>query len=117
MDKKEYRRYKKMHKRHQKELIKLAKKSADFDFGYMHQYVVMKLKHMYEYYKAGDNVWQCQESLDCVLDTLKHALELADKIDNIWIYADNDTNWGQVECNAYKEFYTYIGEHCLYWWD
>lgn len=105
---KEMREYYKMYKRHRKTMIKLAKADRDFDYDFMHDLVVTKIKHMYEYYFLGNNVLQSEESLNKVLETLKHAIDLADKIDNAAIYEENE---------LYKEFYYYIGENITWWWD
>lgn len=104
---KEMREYNKMYKRHRKTMIKLAKEDRDWDYGYMHDLVVAKIKHMYEYYSAGNNVWQSEETYNKVVETLKHAMDLADKI-----YQTFD-----VEPKLYEEFYTYIGRNIYWWWD
>lgn len=105
---KEMREYYKMYKRHRKVMIKLAKEDRDFDYGFLHDLVVTKIKHMYEYYSAGNNVCQSEETYNKVLETLKHAIDLADKIDCGHIY---------VEGKLYKDFYSYIGENIMWWWD
>lgn len=105
---KEMREYTKMYKKHRKTMIKLAKEDRDWDYGFMHDLVVTKIKHMYEYYCAGNNVWQSEESLKQVLDTLAYAIDLAEKLDN----ARGD----KIE-ELYKEFYSYIGEKIMWWWD
>ena len=105
---KEMRKYWKMHKAHRKAMIKLAKADRDWDFDFMHELVVTKIKHMYEYYSAGYNICQSEESLDRILATLGHAIELADQIDNSRIW---------IEEELYYKFYSYIGRKILYWWD
>jgi len=110
--------YLRMHKRHRKALIKSAKTYADFDFGYLHEDIVLRLRHMLEFYVAGNNVWQSRESHEEIIQTLHHALEIADRIENLWqedehIYVSNPT----LEEDLYKEFYSYIGEHITEWWD
>jgi hypothetical protein len=115
---KEMKAYRKMAKRHRKELIKFDKKGADYDYCYLHNYVVMKIKHMYEYYSSRNNVWQADETLVKVVETLKHAIELSDAIDNV--YDDSNIPLGEawkVEEGLYKEFYKYIGENIQWWWD
>ena len=105
---KEMREYTKMYKRHRKTMIKLAKADRDFDYDFLHDLVVTKIKHMYEYYSAGHNVWQSDETLRQVLETLGHAIDVADKIDNSSIH---------VESKLYEEFYSYIGRNIRWWWD
>lgn len=105
---KEMREYWKMYKRHRKTMIRLAKADRDWDYGFLHELVVTKIKHMYEYYSTGCNTWQSEESSALILETLKHAIKLADQIDSSRIC---------VEEKLYSEFYSYIGRKILYWWD
>ena len=104
----EMREYYKMRKRHRKTMIELAKNDLDWDYDFMHGFVVTKIKHMYEYYSAGNNICQSEESLNEILETLKHAIDLADKIDDAGIFEEQE---------LYKKFYSYIGEHIQWWWD
>ena len=106
---KEMREYWKIYKKHRKTMIKLAKADRDFDYDFLHDLVVTKIKHMHEYYSAGNNVCQSEESLNHILETLKHAIDLADKLDGVWL--------SDKVVVAYKEFYSYIGENILWWWD
>lgn len=105
---KEMREYTKMYKKHRKTMIKLAKEDRDWDYDYLHDLVVTKIKHMYEYYSAGNNVWQSEESLKEILETLAYAIDLAEKLDNAY---------GDKREELYKEFYFYIGEKIMWWWD
>lgn len=112
---KEMREYRKMYKRHRKTMIKLAKEDNDWDYGFMHNIVVTKIKHMYEYYSDGNNIFLSEESLNEILKTLKHAIDLADQLENV--YDDNIEDPWTREDELYKEFYSYIGEHIQWWWD
>ena len=56
IDRKEKHAYRKMYKKHRKEMIKLAKEDRDWDWGYLHDLVITKIRHMYEYYNTGNNV-------------------------------------------------------------
>ena len=136
---KEYRAYQKMHRKHRQELIKLAKKDAEWDWAYLHAFVMAKIRHMYEYYSAGNNVWQSEESLNEVLTSLKHVLDLQEELDNVFkdvpapeMKRNDDKSltftWSeearQLSDAAYKrhdelyeEIYAYIGEHLQGWWD
>ena len=87
---KEMRAYYKMHRKHRKELIKLAKEDKEWDWSYFHTIVMAKINHMYEYYKAGNNVWQSEESLNKVLSTLKEVIDLDEELDNLWNDYDRD---------------------------
>lgn len=116
---KEYRTYYKLHRKHRRELIRMAKQTADFDYAYLHDLVVMKLQQMLEYYVAGNNVWQSRESHENAIETLAHALQIAEDIEAVWENwpADSVKTYWEREVELYKEFYTYIGENIMYWWD
>ena len=49
---KELREFRKMHRRHRKELVALAKDTYEFDWGWLHDSILMQIRHMYEYYSA-----------------------------------------------------------------
>ena len=138
-ERKAKRAYKKMHKQHKKELIKLAKADYEWDWGFLHDLVITKVRHMYEYYKAGNNVWQVDESRLQIVDELKHVLDLDYELDHLFDdipapeekFNDDGTltlistpersaAWDKAyerEDEIYKEIYTYIGEHLRGWWD
>lgn len=133
---KEMRAYRKMHRRHRKELVKLAKQATPFDYGWLDELVHTQIKHMHEYFVAGNNVLQSDESLNEILEQLKHALDLYDERDGLW---DNYTSSaiknkdGTVtvtdtganrylairnrEQELYEEIYAYIGKYIQWWWD
>lgn len=116
---KKYRTYYKLHRKHRRELIRMAKQTADFDYAYLHNLVVMKIRQMLEYYVAGNNVWQSRESHENVIETLAHALQLAEDIETVLVNWPDDSakTYLEREVELYKEFYTYIGENIMYWWD
>lgn len=113
---KEMRRYRKMHRRHRKELIKLAKETCEYDWYWLHEMVVMQIKHMHEYYVAGDNVWQSDETRLPVIRQLQHVLDLNAEIDCV-----EDETWtldSQKKINElYEELYGSVGKNIQYWWD
>lgn len=135
---KEQRAYNKMHHKHQKELIKLAKETGEWDWLWLHDMVIMQVQHMYEYYTANNCVWQSDETKLPIIDQLRHILDLQKELDTLW---DNVTidkyddpedwlnhkvsdeqceKWRQTserEHEIYKEIYTYIGENIQGWWD
>ena len=132
---KERKAYRKMHAQHRKELIALAKEDREWDYDYLHDIVMTKIRHMYEYYVAGNNVWQTEESKEPIVEQLKHVLDLEAERKALW---SNYTNWDVEYCNAsvsekdvvdkvntfherevelYTEIYEYIGSHLRYWWD
>ena len=136
---KEMRAYYKMHRRHRKELIKLAKEDREWDWSYFHTLVMTKIKHMYEYYSAGNNVWQSEESLNEVLTSLKHVLDLQEELDHVFddrpvpeMKVNDDKSltftWSEEDRKRsdeaykrhdklYEEIYGYIGQKILWWWD
>ena len=139
MTKKEWKAYKKMHKKHKKELVKLAKADYEWDWGFLHELVITKIRHMYEYYKAGNHVFQSNETLLPLIDELKHILDLQNELDHLYdnvpkpqitrnesgsltvTYNDEVSsilnNVFERKIEIYKEIYTYIGENLLGWWD
>ena len=133
---KEMRAYRKMYLRHRRELVRLAKKDRDFDYGWLDEFVHMKIKHMYEYFSERNNVWQTDESLNEILEQLKHVLDLYEEMDNLWDnYESNliENDDGSVtvtdegakkysvirnrEQELYEEIYSYIGKYIQWWWD
>lgn len=136
---KEWHAYKKMHKQHKKELKKLIKVDAEWDWCFLHDLVITKIRHMYEYYKAGNHVFQSDETLLPLIDELKYVLDLQDELDHLFdnkpspemIKNENGsltfiwTDEARAQSDAlyeredeiYKEIYTYIGKHLRGWWD
>ena len=135
---KEMRAYRKMHKRHRKELVKHAKETREYDWGWLHDSIIMQIRHMHEYYTAGNNVWQADEKRLMVIEQLKHILDLDEKIDKMQdeddgvqyvhengkvtcVFPDNYKeyvkNYEKREQELYEELYSSIGEHLRWWWD
>lgn len=114
---KEYREYRKMLRRHRRELVRLARKTADFDYGYLDDLVITKIRHMYEYYTSNNNVWQSDDSAKRIIDTLKTAIDKHTALEErCW----NDDEICLVLTKAeeaYSDFYTYIGKNIMLWWD
>lgn len=138
--KKSMKQYMNMRRKHKKTLVELAKEDEDFDWYYLHTFVITKIKHMYEYYTAGDNVWQTDDTRFTIVATLKYVLNLQDELDNLFktpvdgIEYDHSvhgvtkvtyTNEAksnleykyQREQELYAEIYSYIGAHLQLWWD
>ena len=139
MDKKEEQAYRKMQKKHTKTLVKLAKEDRDFDWGYLHELVITKIRHMYEYFSNGNNVWQTDDTRVSICIQLNHILQLQDEIDHLQdamepaLIEENEDGsvtvsrtkksaavvqelW-QKESELYKSIYSFIGEHIEEWWD
>lgn len=112
---KEMQHYRKMRRRHKKELVKLAKETREFDWGWLHQMVVMQIKHMHEYYSAGDNVWQIDESRNKIIEQLQQTLDIQSEIEK----NDEDFSLNSLknEEELYYRFYSSIGKNILWWWD
>lgn len=135
---KEMREYSKMYKRHRKTMIRLAKEDYDWDWCYLHQLVMTKIKHMHEYYSAGNNIWQSDETLLKIIEQLQKIIDLDTEIEKMkdepldvkivhidggikCIYPDNYREqikqYEEKEQNLYKELYSSIGENLRWWWD
>ena len=108
---KEKRAYRKMHRRHRKELVRFAKKVKEWDYAYLHEMVVMQIKHMYEYYLAGNNVWQSEEDRTRTIESLKRVLTLEEEF-TMETLADP-----LQEALYYENFYAEVGKNILWWWD
>lgn len=135
---KEIREYNKMHRRHRKELVKLAKETCEWDWCWFHQSVIMQIRHMREYYSAGNNVWQVDESRLEIVEQLKHILDCDEEIerlenDSFGLEVIEEGNHVKFVCpddyieniNAkdkrvielYQEIYNSIGKNLQGWWD
>lgn len=128
---KERKAYNKMHRKHRKELIKHARKTSEWDWYWLHESIIMQIKHMHEYYSAGNNVWQIDESRLQIVEQLKHALDLQAEIEQMEddeYYVDcvyeNDTlnkdkmlEYEKKEQELYEELYGHISKYLKWWWD
>lgn len=133
---KDLRIYRKLHRKHRKELVKHAKETYEFDWGWLYESTIMQIRHMYEYYSAGNNVCQSEESLNQIIEQLKHVLDLADELEHLWDTWDSDyikNDDGSItatedsansyrkisarEQELYEEIYSYIGKNIQWWWD
>lgn len=127
---KEYKAYLKMHRRHRKELIKHAKETSEWDWSFLHDSVIMQIRHMYEYYTVGNNVMQADESRLPIVEQLKHILDLEDNIHQLedeycnidWVNRTENPIKEYLSCTKkeqelYEEIYSSIGKHLQWWWD
>ena len=133
---KEMRAYRKMYRRHRKELVKLAKEVKPFDWGWLDELVLTQIKHMHEYFAAGNNVWQTDETRLPIVKQLKHVLDLYEEMDNLdetypskCIHTDDGVVISTDESaqayrkreerimELYEEIYSYIGSNLQWWWD
>ena len=124
---KEMRAYRKMRRRHRRELMRLAKQVQPFDYGWLDELVLTQVKHMYEYFAAGNNVWQTDETRLPIVEQLKHVLDLYEEMDCIWSRDTKDEGGFDSidkikaqyarEDELYREIYSYIGSNLTGWWD
>jgi hypothetical protein len=116
---KEMRAYRKMRKRQRKELLKLAKETGVWDWSWLHDMVIMQVRHMYEYYTENNNVWQSDETRLPIIEQLKHVLDLNSEIDNLSedIGIIDYKEFDKKERELYEELYSYIGKYLQWWWD
>ena len=133
---KEMRAYRKMHRKHRKELVKHAKETYEFDWGWLYESTIMQIRHMYEYYSAGNNVCQSEESQNQIIEQLKHVLDLAYGLEHLWddwdydpiknddgsitTTEENHNSYVKIDAREqelYEEIYSYIGKNIQWWWD
>ena len=112
---KDMRAYRKDHRKRRKELVKLAKNSYEFDYGYFHRMVIMQITHMLEYYSDGHNVWQTDDSRLCIVKQLQHILDIESEI-NMLEEANSPEAENKIS-ELYSELYKSIGENLRNWWD
>jgi hypothetical protein len=111
-----------MQKKHTKALIKLAKEDRDFDWGYLHDLVITKVRHMYEYYSKGYNVLQTDETRIPICVQLNHILQMQEEIDHLYesvdptkLSSEASTDLLKKESELYKSIYKFISEHIEEW--
>lgn len=135
---KEFKEFRKMHRKHKKELVKLAKETNEWDWLWLHESVIMQIKHMYEFYVSGNNVWQTDDSRNEIIEQLQHILDINAEIkrlegddcgleisveDGIVEGKRPDDYYEKVLARdkrvteLYEELYKSIGKNILYWWD
>ena len=133
---KEMRAYNKMHRRHRRELVKLAKTIKEWDYGWLYDSTIMQIRHMYEYYTARNNVYQSDESLLSLIDSLKYVLDLDNELEHLWDdhirchVVNEDGSITSTEEGAksfidkskreqelYQEIYSHIAYNIMTWWD
>ena len=135
---KEMRAFRKMHRRHKRELVKHAKQIGEWDWFWLHESIIMQIRHMYEYYSEGNNVWQADESRLKIVEQLKRVLDAEAEIDRMQddnngvefvhegdkvraVYPDDYTErvqkWEERQQGLYEEIYGTIGKYIRWWWD
>lgn len=135
---KEQRTFNKMHRRHRRELVKHAKETGEWDWCWLHDGIIMQIRHMHEYYTARNNVWQSDETRLPIIEQLQHVLDLEAEIDRmqddnngveyihedgkcIAVYPDDFIErvqkWCDREQELYAEIYRTLAKYLRYWWD
>lgn len=102
-------RFRKMQRNHTKELVKVAKKTKDFDYHYLHNLVMKQIYNMYEMYSDRECIMQVDELRLEIVNPLKEIIELNNKLSVSVSYEDKN--------DILKQIYTKIGENIMYWWD
>lgn len=102
-------KYRKMQRKHTKELVKVAKKTKDFDYGFFHDLVMKQIHNMYEMYSDRECVLQVDESRLEIVNQLREIIDLNNKLTVATLPEDEDAILNQI--------YTKIGENIMYWWD
>jgi vacuolar-type H+-ATPase subunit E/Vma4 len=130
------RAYRKMYRRHRKELVKLAKTIREWDYGWLYDSTIMQIRHMYEYYTARNNVYQSDESLLSLIDSLKYVLDLDYELEHLWddhvgghvVHEDGSISATEESAKSfldrskreqelYREVYNHIAHNIMTWWD
>ena len=58
----------------------MAKKTNEYDYCWLHESVIMQIKHMYEFY-TGNNVHQSDESKSEIIQQLEYILDPASELE------------------------------------
>ena len=107
MDMSRHRHFNAMQKRHRRMLMDISSCDEDYDYQWLHEYIVRKLRNMLEFYESGyahvDHK-KCQQ----VKAELREALRLADVADEQMYLAGEE--------RTVAEFYRFVGEHISDWW-
>lgn len=105
-----------------KKMKKLVECYGPWEWGYIHDFIELAIRDMYEYYNEGDNVWQEDSSRLKNVNQLLKAINLFEEIgrfeDNVnpKDYANID-DYLADEQKTYDDFYTHLGKNIRWWWD
>lgn len=102
-------KYRKLQKKHTKKLVKVAKKTKDFDYMFFHKLVMTQIQNMYELYEDKEIIYQIDDSRQSIADQLKEIIDLNNKIEV------STPPWEEEE--LLRQIYMKIGENIQYWWD
>ena len=86
--------------------------NREFDYGYLDDMILLKLKHMLSFYSNPDKCMQVDESRLEIVAELKEAISLFKKVTEIDVVL-NTKDELENRLNAY----TYLGKHSRKWWD
>ena len=110
-EKREWKIYCKQLKKHRKNLIFVLKEDKDFDYRFLHALVMQKLNNMLDFWQEDCNVHSSDTVREGNMTTLAEAIKLGNRLGSNCSELEDD------EKQAYKNFYSYIGEHITEWWD
>lgn len=106
-----------MYRRHRKELIKLAKETREYDWGWLHDMVLLQIRNMLEYYSDGANVWQTDDSRQDIINKLQEVLGIQKEIEEREIDLERPLDGLNKEAELYEKFYATVGKNIMWWWD
>lgn len=110
-DKSELREYRKMIRANKKKLRSAAKNFKPYDYGFALSMLKAILIYMNDYFSQTVNVLQCDESRLEIENQIKTALKLLDEYEELSMEDELKS------VDKIKEFFSYVGEHILEWWD
>lgn len=105
---------------------------------WLHDSIIMQIRHMHEYYSERNNVWQDDETRLPIIEQIKHILDLEEEIARMQdedfgveyihkngvytaVYPDDykerAEKWCDREQELYEEIYNSIGKNLRLWWD
>ena len=117
-----YKRCMKRVKATRKKMKELVEHYGPWEWGYIHDFIELAIRDMYEYYNEGDNVWQEDSSRLKNVNQLLKAIDLFEEINrfeenaNPKDYAKID-DYLAAEQKTYDDFYTFLGKNIRWWWD
>ena len=116
--------------------MRLAKTIREWDYCWLYDSTIMQIRHMYEYYTARNNVYQSDESLLSLIDSLKYVLDLDNELEHLWDdhirghvvnedgsitsteeSAKSFIDKSKREQDLYREIYNHIADNIMTWWD
>ena len=107
VDMSKHRHFGAMQRRHRRLLMDISCCDEDFDYGWLHEYIVRKLRNMLEFYESGyshTDFANCQR----IKKELREAIRLSEECDRHQYLAGEE--------RTVADFYRYLGDHISSWW-